>query len=104
MTHGLVHNRYASRSRGLPTKVHMTEHYERRRILAPSTCEAESFRTHDIGRPGGGRRIAWTDNGAGKWVTQALLIGRDEPESMKIKLRNQARLLRARYVRQARSA
>jgi hypothetical protein len=76
--------------------VEYTEKFERHRIIDPSYIKKSSFRTHDIGKKGFSKRIAGQLKGTNKWVTQSLLISVDEPQTMKKKLRDDARRLKKR--------
>ena len=74
-------------------KVHFTKRFERHRIKSPSLFKKGSFRTHDIGMKGGSKRIAGVLKSSNKWATQAVLISRKEPRSMKVKLRKTIKYL-----------
>jgi len=80
-------------------RVDTTANFERHRIVEPSACVPNSFRTQDIGRPGFSKRIACISKKTKKWITQSLLIAHAEPREMKRRLRKQASALRSRSKR-----
>jgi hypothetical protein len=79
--------------------VDYTERFERHRIVDPQMCRAGSFRTQDVGRSGYSKRVACISKRTGKWITQAFLIGRNEPIEMKRKLRKQISQMKSRMRR-----
>jgi len=60
----------------------MTTNFYRVRVIDPNLCEEASFRTHDVGKPGGHMRIACRTKKKTKkkkdWVTQAWRLPRNE--------------------------
>ena len=74
-------------------KAHMTRRFERHRIRNPDEFIKGSFRTQDIGKKGLSKRIAGRLKKTGRWATQSILISRQEPVSMKRRLRKSAKEL-----------
>jgi hypothetical protein len=80
-------------------RVDITGNFERHRILDPSDCVPNTFRTAEIGRIGFSKRVACINRHTGKWATQSLLIHKDENPEMKRKLRKNASAMISRMKR-----